>query len=413
MRRHGAKQSLACWGALLVMTISMGQVAAQKTAVNAVDCSKLRSVMSKLRSGGTIKVVTLGGSITTGYQAKPPEEKGWAAHVRRWFETKASESGGRVLFRNAGVSGTDSAFASVRAQDHVIEYGADIVILEFAVNDQWLDPKVRLRSFEGLVRRLSAGSKRSLVCLFLNEKGDARRGQGAEQRKIAEHYGLPWIAWAEGVAGRIASGEESWDGLFDGVETIHPNDRGHASIARLVVDFLEEVWDEAGAGSDLPSLDSSLASVLPEPLYGDDYQTARLVGSSDIVPIENAGWESGGDVHSEWRALGGEKQGWTTREPRAVISFRVKGKTIGITYSESDRYRNAEAWVELPDGSTTKKVSLECYVSYRKGYLGWAYREIASFPEAREVVLHVAVKKTRTTDDGKAANFTGIVLTGE
>lgn len=398
------------FGAVVMMNFAMRSTCeAQGKAESPVDHTRLVSVMAQLRRGGTIKVAAIGGSITTGYQATPLDENSWAAIVRRWFEKKALESGGQVLFRNAGVSGTDSAFASIRVQDHIISYDADLVIVEFAVNDQWLDPKVRGRSYESLVRRLLSDSNRALVCLFLNEKGDARKGQGVEQRRIAEHYAVPWISWAEGIAPRIASGDETWDEFYNKGETIHPNSKGHVSIARVIVEYLEKIWREAGESS---QPDSSHVRTLPEAIHGNDFQNARLLGSTDIAPLENSGWEPGSDVHSEWRALGGAKEGWTAQDPQATMSFKIKAKMIGIAYSESDQYRNAEAWVEFSDGTTTKKVSLECYVSYRKGYLGWAYREIATFPEEREVVLRVAVKKSRTTDNGKKANITGIVVAG-
>ena len=363
--------------------------------------------MTKLRLGGTLRVAAIGGSITTGYAARPPSEAGWAAGVEKWLREKAREAGGAVVFRNAGVSGTDSAFAALRVRDHVIDFGADLVIVEFAINDQWLDKSVRGRSYEGLARRLLADSDRAVICLYLNERGGPARGMQSEQAKIAAHYGLPSVSWGDSLGPLVSAGKTSWDVMFDGAETIHPNDAGHASIARFVTAFLEEAWEGGGTAADAPSL------TLPAPLFDDDFQYARLSGSPDLDPIENSGWTKGSELHGEWRNLGGAKEGWTSREDDARISFRLRGESVGLTCAESDQYRDAEAWVELPDGTASRKVALNCFVPYRNGYLGWAYREIARFPEPRDFILRVRVKKSGATDKGKSANFTGVALTGK
>jgi hypothetical protein len=212
--------------------------------------------------------------------------------------------------------------------------------------------------------------------------------------------------------------------MFDGAETIHPNGAGHASIAGFLEDFLEEAWNAAGAGASaqtaapsgasaaVSSAAVSSAAALPAPLYGDDFQDARLYGSSELEAIEGSGWSEGSEVHGEWRSLGGAKAGWTARDEEARIAFRLRGTSVGVTYAESDRYRNAEAWVEYPDGSASRKVSLDCFVSYRNGYLGWAYREIARWSEPRDFILRIQVKKGRAAEKGRSANVAGIVLTG-
>jgi len=205
--------------------------------------------MAKLREGGTISVVTLGGSITTGHQARPPEAAGWAAHVNVWLQGKARESGGSVEFHNSGASGNDSAFASIRVRDHVLAYNPDLVIVEYTVNDQWLDSRVRKRSYEGLIRRLLDGSDRAIVLIALNEKSslekstcvpEARRGQAG----IGNYYNIPILAWAGWVK------PSEWDNYFSGEEPIHPNNEGHASIASGIINFLNTAWNvphQAGA----------------------------------------------------------------------------------------------------------------------------------------------------------------------
>jgi lysophospholipase L1-like esterase len=409
--------SRLCWlpmGAMIfalsVLSVrgSIGQVPQERSARGQVDLARLQRVMARLRRGETIAMAALGGSITTGYAAQPPQTAGWAALVNEWWQNKAIESGGKVVYYNMGVSGTDSAFASARVRDHIIDKNIDLVFLEFAINDQWLDKAVRNRSYEGIVRQMMSGSDRALLCLYLNERGGPRVGQQAEQSTIAAHYGLPSVSWGDGLQALVEAGRAKWGDMFDGAETIHPNSSGHASIAGFITAFLEEVWKGLPADRSIPAA----LAVLPPPLYGDDFQFVKFYGSEDLAPLENDGWTQGSDVHGEWLSHGGSKEGWTSRAEGGHISFRLKGASVGVMYAESDQYRNADAWVEYPDGTSSKKTPLNCFVSYRSGYLGWAYHEVARNPESREFVLHVQVKKSRAADKGRLADVTGILVTG-
>jgi len=364
----------------------------------------LMRAMNKLQRGEILSVVTLGGSITTGYTAQDPAAEGWAGRIQQWWEQKARESGGTVLFHNAGLSGTDSAWATVRVADHVLLHDPDIVFVEFAINDQWLDKKVRLRSYEGLLRQLLAFSDRAVVLLFLNERGHPERGQGKEQSELGRHYNLPMLFWADWVKA------DEWNRYFSGNEAIHPNNEGHESIARGIIDFLERLWGMTQRTGDVSSVGKN---VLPPPLYSDEFQHVRWIHSGNAEILSNTGWIVGGDLHPEWFRRGGSMPaGWQSNDKNAHLVIRVRGKSVGILYSESDQYRNAQAWVEFPDGKIGKKVSIDCYVSYRTGYLGWAYRELVQGEVVQDYLVHVEIKKSRSIDDGKWAKIAGVVVTG-
>ncbi|MCX7656447.1 MAG: SGNH/GDSL hydrolase family protein [Treponemataceae bacterium] len=364
---------------------------------------RLMRAMKKLQRGESLAIVTLGGSITTGYAAKDPPTEGWAGLVQQWWEQKAHEVGGSILFHNAGLSGTDSVWATVRLKDQVMRYDPDVVFVEFAINDQWLDTQVRLRSYEGLLRSLLDSSERAVVLLFLNEKAHPERGQGKEQAELGRYYGLPMLRWADWVK------PEEWDRYFNGNETIHPNTEGHESIARGIVAMLEEIWEKARQFTDGIS---PVADLVP-PCYSDEFQFVRWIHSGNSEVLVNTGWVIGGDIHPEWFRCGGSMPaGWRTADSRAQFVVRVRGKSVGILYSESDQYRNALAWVEYPDGRQGKKVSLDCFVPYRKGYVGWAYRELVQGAMVQEYRVHVEVKKSRASDEGKWVNVAGIVVTG-
>jgi lysophospholipase L1-like esterase len=357
--------------------------------------------MDKLREGGTISVVTLGGSITTGHQARPPESAGWAAHVKVWFQEKARESRGAVEFHNSGASGTDSAFASIRVCDHALAYNPDLVIVEYAVNDQWLDGRVRRRSYEGLIRRLLDGSERALVLIALNEKGGPEKSVFREQAEIGGYYDIPILAWADWVK------PSEWDNYFSGEETIHPNNEGHANIASGVIRFLDAAWDS-------PRQAVSVNTDLPPPLVSAEFQNIKFFDSSETgVIARNMGWEAKPALlPDEWPSRGGPPiTGWTTVDPRADLAVRVRGKSVGVLFAESDQFFNSLAWLEDPDGNAkTAKIIIKNYVDWRIGYYGYAYAEIAdNLDPLKEYILRIGIAPGAKT--GAAAHIIGVICT--
>jgi lysophospholipase L1-like esterase len=363
------------------------------------DATRLQTAMAKLRRGETVSVVALGGSITTGFLARPADSMGWAGQVADWWEAKAKETGATLNYHNAGISGTDSAFASVRVQPHVLAFEPDVVFVEFAINDQWLDPKVRRRSYEGVLRQLLDSSPRALVLLALNERGGKDRGQRREQEAIGNHYGLPTLAWADWQ-------DASVDKYYDGNESIHPNTAGHTNIAKGIIAYLDKMWEALPADDTIPPVETAL----PNPLVSSEFQKVQYLGWENAEEISNVGWNEGSDVHGEWKgAGGGAQEGWTANRSDAHLQIAVTGKSVGVLLAESDQYRNALAWIEYPDGKLSAKVPVNCFVSYRNGYLGWAYAEVADNLGSGRHILHITPAPGK--QEGKTANIIGIICT--
>jgi len=326
------------------------------------------------------RFVAVGGSITTGYAAPVPSQAGWAAVVYRSLEARFPQG---VDFRNRGVSGTDSAFAALRIGDHA--EGADLVILEFAVNDQWLDPTMRRQTYEGCLRQvLTLVSRPRVLCLFLTERGDPSHGQGAEQKVIAEHYGVPW------VEAKIATRDEAWNPG----DPIHPNQTGHALIAQQVLVALESVFSAPTPAPRSPR-------DLKDPLYSSDWQFVRFWDHRNARVLRCEGWKTGSDVHTEWASHGGAPSGWRASEEAAEWEALVTGKVVGVLYSESEHYRDLEAWID----DDPNPVVLKCHVPFRQGYLGWAFRVLARDLTDGDHVVHI-----RFRDEGRGTGRPAHVL---
>jgi lysophospholipase L1-like esterase len=366
--------------------------------------------------------VAIGGSITTGHQASPPEINGWAGRLDAWFKEKASEinasqteasetaasettfikSEASVEFHNAGASGTDSAFGSIRVKDHVLAHNPDLVIIEFAVNDQWLGSIVRRRSYEGVIRQLMENSDRAIIILSLNEKGSQGKSTYKEQERLAKHYNIPVLSWADWVAAK------EWNSFFTGSEVIHPNNEGHENIASGIIKFLENAMES-------PEGPQAVRKKLPSPLYSEEFQFVKLIGGNDSAAIiSNSGWEPKPAIlPAEWAGRGGAPlYGWTTSSPDASLSLRVNGKSVGVLFAESDQFRDSLVWLEDSDGNAiSEKNIIKNFSNSRKGYYGFAYAEIAdNLDLSKEYVLRLGVNPGE--DKGSSTHIIGVICTG-
>lgn len=351
--------------------------------------ARLQAVLQRLDAGLPVTVATIGGSITTGYAADPPRERGWAAQVAAWLGRR-----GTVHFVNAGASGTDSAAAAQRVKAHVLDAGADLVIIEFGVNDEWLDPRVREASYEGLLRQLLGASRPpAVVALMLTQQGNQPRGAVEPQLRLAAHYGVAAIDFGRWMQHRVDAGQGRWELLYD--EPVHPNQRGHDAIAEAVIEALQ------AAGSTAPAS-------LPAPLHGQDHEFIRSIAGSELKPWRNRGFTRGGEVHHEWASLpGGQPSGWTTTSDDAEASFLVWGSQIALFHAESEHYRDLEAWID--DGPP---VTVRGHVPERRGYLGWHYTPVGHDLEPGAHLLHVRVKRDRFAGSGRPASFIAVMAAG-
>jgi lysophospholipase L1-like esterase len=368
----------------------MGIMLGLNTAIDV----RLQAVLQRLVAGQTVTVAAIGGSITTGYACNPPRERGWAAQVTAWLGQM-----GVVRYVNVGVSGTDSAAAVQRVKAHVLNAGADLVFVEFGVNDQWLDARVRGHSYEGLLRQLlSTPSAPAVVPLLLTQQANQARDAVELQQGLAAHYGLTSIDFGRWMQRRVDSGQARWETLYD--EPIHPNQNGHDAIAQALIETLQLALKA------VPAAHSK--GVLPQPLFSRDYEFVRMFGGDDFLPWCNQGFERGGSVHAEWETLpGGQAQGWSSTEDGASASFLVWGRHIGLFHGQHESYRNLEAWVD--DGP---HVTVQGYGAQWTDFVAWLHTSIAIDLEPGAHLLHVRVKADEFSGSGRPAGFINAMAAG-
>ena len=266
---------------------------------------RIQNVMAKIRRGESVTIASLGGSITTGYSSNPLSVNSWSSKTEAWFKKLCAENGSKLTFLNEGVSGTDSAFAVARIQDHIIANKVDLVILEFAVNDQWLGAETRKRTYEGAIRQIMNNSETAILALFINTReNESLPSQQAEQQKICEYYHIPFVSWKDCV---LKNGKKSdFKAFYDGSETVHPNNAGHASIAAFIIEKLEGIWNNLPQDKAIPSP----VKALPSPLTDDAFEFVTYYHKDNIEPVTNSGWTAGGTPrHDDWIKRGNVREG--------------------------------------------------------------------------------------------------------
>ncbi|MEI6518850.1 MAG: SGNH/GDSL hydrolase family protein [bacterium] len=222
---------------------------------------------------GAITVGFIGGSITD-----PRPGFNWPEGVCAWLVEKYP--GLRLTVENAAIGATGSDLAVFRAERDLINRGCDIVFIEFAVNDGGTPAEQRMRTREGLVRKLLKGAKCDIVFTYTygqNMYADMISGVVpatiAEFEQLAEHYQISSVWMALNALQEVQKGRMRWEEwLPDG---LHPQFRGSASYAQSVNQFLEKELSRQ------PSPFGIIDDESHEPLNADNWENCYL------LPFEN------------------------------------------------------------------------------------------------------------------------------
>ncbi|MDD3952847.1 MAG: SGNH/GDSL hydrolase family protein [Lentisphaeria bacterium] len=177
-------------------------------------------------------IAFLGGSIT--------EMNGYTAFTEEFF--RGNFPCCEFQFINAGISSTCSNTGAFRIQQDILDKSRiDLLFVEFAVNDNQdghLLPEESIRAMEGIVRQaLRNNPAMDIVFLYTTNEShlaDYQTGkiprEIAAHERVAEHYRLPSLNFAQEIARRISAGEFDWK-KFGGV---HPAPFGNQIYADAI-----------------------------------------------------------------------------------------------------------------------------------------------------------------------------------
>lgn len=276
------------------------------------NTSRLAAAMEKAKNGESITVAAIGGSITQGTAASSTNSC-YASRFFSWWQEKFPEC--EVNTVNAGIGGTDSYLGVHRADEQLLSYNPDVVVIEFSVNDT--DKTMNKYSYDSLVRKVLSAENEPAVILLFTTQEDGTSLQDVH-KEIGKAYDLPMISYREAVYPEVAAGTINWKDISP--DNIHPNDIGHGIIGQLLSRYLDGIYD-----SDTASLAAEVTAFDTEGYTNDYYKNAKLVNASQIEYTAD-GFEVGQNkVYTQF------PENWIT-EGGGTHSFDVECQNIGILY---------------------------------------------------------------------------------
>jgi lysophospholipase L1-like esterase len=223
---------------------------------------------SSARDEAAIRIVALGDSTT---------EAGWEGNAKSVYperlEAALEARGIDVDVINAGISNTTSRQAVERLDSDVRRFDPDYVIIQFGINDSWIDaslgrtkPRLTLDEYEGYLKTIietmrADGAKPILMTanpmrwseLYGHELKDPALGfdfddpRGINRlldvyservREIAREMNVPLVDVSKRFEAYDRILGQSISDILLPNDDIHPNDAGHAMIAEWLTEIL-------------------------------------------------------------------------------------------------------------------------------------------------------------------------------
>lgn len=315
------------------------------------NTQRLKAKMEKARSGEETTVAYIGGSITEGAMGGP---LGCYAYLSYEYFRDTYGNGDNVKYINAGFSGTSSTLGVLRAERDVLSKNADIVFVEFSVNDTM--EVVSKEAYESLVRTILETDNEPAVVLLFNRMEGGYSAQ-PHMKEIGSQYDLPMISVADAITAEFDEGRMTWGDFSE--DYAHPTKDGH----KLVCEFIENMYQAAEAAPD------SEQYVLPDtPKFGTAFKSPALITpelNSDRITIADMGSFEVKQAGSQ-----GFDKCWQLCDGTSPIKFDTKGNTLFVIYRRN-KTEDMGSFDILVNGAKLKTIN-----TYNKDSWGEAFPEL-------------------------------------
>lgn len=239
------------------------------------NLARLQKAMNKAKRGEDVTVAYIGGSITQGAGATPLNKECYAFKSYKGF-IDVTGAGENVHFVKAGVGGTPSQLGVIRFErDIVRNTNPDVVVIEFAVNDEGDETKGTC--FESLVRKaLMLPNNPAVIILFAVFANDWNLQERLSP--IGYLYDVPMVSVLDAVSpqfmlhpdkGRVVSKNSFFYDCF------HPTNIGHTIMADCITNLLNQV------DLDAEYIDNTDELLLKTPVKGKSFENCFLVDRKD------------------------------------------------------------------------------------------------------------------------------------
>jgi len=334
------------------------------------DISKIVKLMDRGKKGENITVAFLGGSITQGCNATLQEDC-YANRTYLWFKKTFKDI--NVKYVNAGVGATGSILGVHRVETQILAYDPDIVFIDFAVNDT-ADVYNKI-AYESLIRRLLSAKKEiAIVEIFMST--DTSDNVQEQQIEIGEKYNIPMISYRNTIHKEIINNRLKWEDVA--TDNVHPNDYGHYIISELLINFLENIYEnlERNKVEDV---------VLGEPVFGEKYIKGEILNNINIEVKKKIGFAQDNEgfqvFHNGWKFISAESG-------VANLNVELVGKNIFLLFKKS--ISEASGKIEITVDHGERKV-LDTY--FKDGWGDFSETELLiEEEESSKHVIQITVK---------------------
>ncbi|KAK9836351.1 hypothetical protein WJX81_007868 [Elliptochloris bilobata] len=304
---------------------------------------RLRRVFAKLLRGELVRVVAVGGSVTTGMGAARPEDA-YLNLVTAWLRSLGDETHPvRIEVTNSAVSATTSSYTGQCAHDFVPS-DADLVLVEFSVNDwevadpssAWMNNSQR-RGFERLLRKLLRMKHQPALLVLhwwapLHFKGSYWNVAEDELDVVAAYYRLQSISFRDAIFHRVMVDEPGFKQEEIMCDVVHPNKLGHRYFADLIIAYLQDVLALTLL---TPALAAAATPRLPPPMFpGNDDAGAAICLKGEAFRQSVASMQGGWRWVNEAKPGGQPKWGYVSSTPGDRLTLRItRGPDPGLASS--------------------------------------------------------------------------------
>ena len=216
--------------------------------------ARLKKALAKARAGEDTTVAFIGGSITQGAGAVPINTNCYAYLTYEGICKIAGKgTDENIHYIKAGVGGTPSELGMLRYEKDVLYNGEvtpDIVVIEFAVNDEGDETKGIC--YDSLVRKVYNGpGKPAVILLFAVFAND----WNLEERlsPVGVSYNLPMVSTRRSVVEQFYQTREEGNVIAKSqffYDVFHPANPGHRIMADGILNMIK-LADEAETDTEL------------------------------------------------------------------------------------------------------------------------------------------------------------------
>ena len=273
---------------------------------------RLDSKLAAAEAGQSLTIAYLGGSITEGKNYTSP----FSNYVKSTFAK------GSFKEINAGLSGTSSVVGLVRSEQEIVSQKADIIFLEFSVNDH--EDIMYKKCFESCIKKfLDMPNEPAVIVLITRAQGGF--SSQSQMYPIGKNFDIPVISMDDALTKAFNSGFLKTSDYYS--DEYHPHQKGGQLIADCLAYYFRQAMksENLSASYELPT----------KAVYGMEYADCVNVNPKDLDNFSAGSWTSGSgyngskSLNYSYTLNGGNPMKFKTTGKGLIIVFKANSNGMG------------------------------------------------------------------------------------